>query len=192
MQYSKADLTDPDEQDAFYATGSDRAIAILLGAIVENRLTDVIRAKTIPDGDAKLLKNLLRPSGALGSFGTKNQIAYLFGFIPSLLFGEIETVVKIRNAFAHKLDIKDFSSPQILTLMNNLRAYRTVRTVTAANPPGTQHVSGIEFGASTLGDYRLCVSYYISQLRNIEKYSGRPEAAGDPELQGTDIAFFDA
>jgi hypothetical protein len=184
--YSQADLSDPDEREAFYATGSDRAVAILFGAVIENRLTDVIRSKFVQGFDPDLPKNLLRPSGAIGSFGTKNQIAYLFGFTSEFLFREIAIVVKIRNAFAHSLDVKDFSSQKITHLVSNLRTNGAVRSVTAHNPPRTRHVSGIEFGASLLGDYRLCIAYYISLLRALEK------GASATAANGVNFSYFDS
>ena len=176
MQYSKADLTDPDEREAFYAEGSDRAIAILLGAIVERRLYDTLKAKMVSGVAPSLRKDLFKSSGALGSFRVKNEVGYIFGIVPLFLYNEIDLVVDIRNAFAHKVEVKDFTSPTIVTAVSKLETMKAVKSATGTNPKGSKHVSGIELGKSLLGDYRLCVASYISALRGIE--SGRKDGTG--------------
>ena len=71
------ELEDKDELAAFYELGSDRAIAVVCLAIVENRLTDLLKAAMRKDDTAQ--EELLNPSGPIGSLATKVKLAYLLG-----------------------------------------------------------------------------------------------------------------
>jgi hypothetical protein len=169
-EYSTNDLTSKDEHEAFYAQGSDRAIAILLGSIVENRLTALLERKMCQEPWLhETKKNLLRPSGPLGSFGTKLHLAATFSFLSQFMWRELQTVIKIRNKFAHDLTVRDFQSAKIADLIKKLETYEIVQTIARRYPEGAVHVSGIRFGESVVNDYRLCIAYYISGLRHAEE-----------------------
>src|SRR6266849_340538 len=95
----------------FHDLSPHRARAISLGALLENRLTAYL--KTVMLSDAKTVNELFQPSGALGNFGTKIRIAYLFGLISNFVFRDLLIINKIRNEFAHKPEVKKFDSPPI-------------------------------------------------------------------------------
>ena len=55
--------------------GSDRAIGIIAGSIVETYVTQYLERATQHYG--KMWEELTRPSGPLGSFGVKIDVAYM-------------------------------------------------------------------------------------------------------------------
>jgi hypothetical protein len=68
-----------EEATAFYENVSDRASALVLANIVENRLTELLRLQM--RDDKALADELFNPSGPLGPFGTKIRVAYMFGLL---------------------------------------------------------------------------------------------------------------
>jgi len=80
---------------------SDRAFAILSGAMLDEVLEIMLSALAIDD--ELLKKRLLNPNQPLGSFGPKIDACYLFGLISEREWKALRLVQKIRNAFAHKL-----------------------------------------------------------------------------------------
>jgi DNA-binding MltR family transcriptional regulator len=98
---------------------SDRAVAIITGSMVENRLERAIRSRLQRD---KAIENrLFNPSGPLGSFSAKIDAAYLLGIISAEAHRDLVMFKDIRNLFAHNLMIRDFRSQQIKDKANNLR-----------------------------------------------------------------------
>jgi hypothetical protein len=110
-----------DEQKAIerLAKDSDRAAAIVAATIVEIGLTKAIQNQFHPD--EAIQRNLFRPSGALGSFGTKIDLAFVLGIYSADARRDLVTMKDVRNAFAHHLDIVDFDSQRIRGLCFNLK-----------------------------------------------------------------------
>ncbi len=98
---------------------SDRAAAIIAGSLVEIRLTAAIKMH-LKVSNEKIESNLFRPSGPLGSFSNKIDLAFLMGIISERAHKEISTIKDIRNKFAHYLDIVDFESQHIKDKCINL------------------------------------------------------------------------
>jgi DNA-binding MltR family transcriptional regulator len=98
---------------------SDRAVAIIAATILEDRLEEALTAffETCP----KITKGLFIPSGPLGPLATKINLGFLVGIFSADARKELEAIKNIRNAFAHDLTIKDFSSQRIKDLTNNLK-----------------------------------------------------------------------
>jgi hypothetical protein len=61
-----------EEIRAFYDHSSERAMAIMLGAIVENHLTALLRL--LMRREKTLADEMFNPSGPLGPFGTKIRL----------------------------------------------------------------------------------------------------------------------
>lgn len=94
---------------------SDRASGIVAGAIVEARLEQVIRA-FLPQKSQRALKiskDVFRPSGPLGAFGSKINLAYLMGLISESGISDLINLKDIRNKFAHNFEIDSFDAPEI-------------------------------------------------------------------------------
>lgn len=88
----------------FYDDSPDRGLAISLPAILDNRLTGILKAIMRPDHD--VVTDLFRSGGALGNFGARIRMAYGIGLIAPETYRDLKTVSKIRNDFAHKVSIK--------------------------------------------------------------------------------------
>jgi hypothetical protein len=99
---SKDDL---DELVAELGHGSDRACAIIATANVESFLTTAILIKLVliklENIDDETLKALESQNGALGGFFSKIYLGYALDLYDKATRNDLETIRKIRNAFAH-------------------------------------------------------------------------------------------
>ena len=98
--------------------GSDRATAIVGGAFVEDHLTQALKSKMV--NDEKLIQEMFSPSCALGDFGTKIHFGYLIGAYSKQAHKELNTVKRIRNNFAHQLQLNTFERNDIRDSCHNL------------------------------------------------------------------------
>jgi hypothetical protein len=95
---------------------SDRAAGIVAGSIAETRLEQALLSRLRPADTPKLqdiTQQLFRPSGALGPFSTKIDLAYLIRLLSDDAYKDLTNVKNIRNDFAHKLDHDSFDVPSI-------------------------------------------------------------------------------
>jgi DNA-binding MltR family transcriptional regulator len=165
------------EETAFYNHDSHRAVAVVWPAIVENRLTDALRACMRPDESVS--KELFRPEGALGTFGQKIKLGYMLGLYEKDLKDDLVLLTKIRNAFAHKVDITDFEISPIrdyLDQMTTLKVHRKLleRLKKEAKPDDNfMKKSALSILSSELCDYRnsfhLCIRSMIDKLVSVER-----------------------
>jgi DNA-binding MltR family transcriptional regulator len=97
---------------------SDRAVAIIAAAILERHITAAIkrRWRTAPNTSSSMLAT----EGPLGNFGPKVDLVYLMGLISAEAHADLKAIKKIRNKFAHYLDVDDFESQAIKSLSQNL------------------------------------------------------------------------
>lgn len=114
-------LANQAELDAYYLSDPShpRAAGILWPLILEKRIDQIFEA--ILRRDEKVKNELFRPSGAMGSYGAKVQLAYLLGWLGPELHSDLITVSKIRNRFAHFIEVKDFSDQKISAWLANLK-----------------------------------------------------------------------
>lgn len=115
-------LENKQEEIAFYEHDSHRAVAIAWAAIVENRLTAALKGAM--RDNKKISDELFAPNGALGSFGVKIRLAYMLGIIHDDVMNDLSMVNKIRNEFAHKVEIIDFDMQPIRDYLNNLNVIK--------------------------------------------------------------------
>lgn len=102
---------------------SDRAAGIVAGSIAETRLEQALQSRLRPADTPKLediIQQLFRPSGALGPFSTKIDLAYLMRLLSDEAYKDLTNVKNIRNDFAHKLDHDSFDVPSIRDRCKNL------------------------------------------------------------------------
>src|SRR5215216_1518415 len=78
---------------------SDRGCALIVASWVDDALTDFLKAYLVQD--AKIIDDLFRPMGPLGSFSAKISMAYLRGLIDRTMFDNLNTIREVRNDFAH-------------------------------------------------------------------------------------------
>jgi hypothetical protein len=169
-------LKEPAEETAFYNHDSNRAVAVIWPAIVENRLTDAIRASLRPD--KKVADEMFSPSGALGTFGQKIRLGYMLGLFETDLRDDLTQLSKIRNAFAHRVDITSFEESPVKDRMDAMRIVTVhrelLRSLQSEKAEGEKVDSTKLFVLEQeLSDYRntfhLCVRFMIHTLVRAEK-----------------------
>jgi DNA-binding MltR family transcriptional regulator len=104
----------------FYDDSPDRGIAISLPAIIDNRLASIL-ALVMRD-DKKLLSELL--NGPLGNFGTKINLVYMLGIVKEDVYRDLRVIHKIRNEFAHKVEIKQLDQHPISAWIKSMTVYQ--------------------------------------------------------------------
>jgi hypothetical protein len=85
------------------ANQSDRGMAIVLAASLEERMRGAIRSHfNVINDDTEKLLDFDQP---LGTFSAKSRFLYAFGIIGPLVFSDLEYLRKIRNRFAHSVTL---------------------------------------------------------------------------------------
>jgi len=98
---------------------SDRAAAIVVASLVESRLTTALQMEMIDD--QKVVNDLFRTSGPLGSFSAKIDLAYLMQIVSADAYRDLLTMKKIRNLFAHDIAPLSFDTSPLKDLCQNFR-----------------------------------------------------------------------
>jgi hypothetical protein len=91
---------------------SDRAAGIVAGSIAENRLEYALRSRLREDVPT-VADFLFQPSGPLGAFRNKIDLAYLMRVISDEAYKDLTNIKNIRNDFAHHLEWDSFDSPSV-------------------------------------------------------------------------------
>ena len=185
------ELEDKDEVAAFYEPGSDRAVAVVCTAIVENRLTALLKAAM--RDDAKVHEELFRPSGPVGSLSAKIKLAYLLGLMQEDLYRDLLLVTKIRNDFAHSVKITSFEDASVKGRVDSLHAlqiWKDLEKKHKAELKTRPAAFDLKVQAQILGDdlatardsFKLCLRLYIWKLvmtaKNITVFGLRPDPLG--------------
>ena len=105
-------------------SASDRATGVVLGALLDSQLNDLIRRELHRDDSAyskTVRKEVFSVDGPLGNFRAKVNIAYLLGYFTPYARDDLKTFATIRNVFAHYTDENTFESERMKTLCGNLK-----------------------------------------------------------------------
>ena len=155
---------------------SDRAAAIVGGALLEVRIETYLKMLLRDhrkNASSSIHGDMFRPSGALGAFSSKINLAYMLGLISADAWADIDRIRAIRNDFAHDLKISDFRSPSIAErcrkILHFMKYCFESGTPEADTPAGLNSKHYIENLASTLaeprGRYLLAISVYTTSIR---------------------------
>lgn len=174
-----------EELEAFYDHSSDRAMAIMLGQMVENRLTRILRLLMLRD--ETLQSEMFRSSGPLGSFGTKIRLAYLLRTVDHDRFLDLMVVYKIRNDFAHDLSLKSFDNHSISSRIRNAPMFSIIQDMAGRAADEHDKSQSRETSAKKLITYsdanepkrsfRAIVRYLLHNLADYEEAIHAAEAA---------------
>jgi DNA-binding MltR family transcriptional regulator len=93
------------------ARNSDRAIGIIAAAVLEEHITNAIKKRW--RDSPKVADGLLQIEGPLGNFGPKIDLVFLMGLISPEGHQDMKIIKKIRNKFAHNLEVDTFETPLI-------------------------------------------------------------------------------
>ena len=99
---------------------SERACAIVGGALLDDLLGELLEAYLVQNSDASSdLLSSENINAPLGSFGARIVAAYTTGLLPKSNFNALRKVKRIRNQFAHDLSL-GFNEPGISRLCAGL------------------------------------------------------------------------
>ena len=100
------------------STKSQAGTVLVSAAVVEDHLQKLLLTKmrTLSNNKAKRIFN-----GPLRSFAAKIDVAYAFELIDDELYDDLTVIRDIRNEFAHSVVETDFSSPEIIELVQKLK-----------------------------------------------------------------------
>lgn len=99
--------------------GFDAQLAITVAAALDGMLEEALARKMKPL-NREMKRRLFEGYGPLSNFSAKIDIAYALKLITKQTYDTFRTVQKIRNIFAHRNQLTDFETPEIVTLLNTL------------------------------------------------------------------------
>ena len=100
---------------------TDRGSAILGAAMLDQKLKTILQDFLIEGKSTDLLFNA--PNAPLGTFSSRQHLAFSLGLISEYEYNDCEIVRKIRNDFAHKFELDfSFKEKRIATLCRKLEA----------------------------------------------------------------------
>lgn len=114
--------------------GPDRSAAIVSAALAEDHLTTVLKSSLHQDD--KIVAEMFRGSGPIGSFSAKINLAFLTGLLSMRASKEMHIIREVRNEFAHRLGKLSFKSQRIRDLAMNLTMpdwYNVTAQITGKN-----------------------------------------------------------
>lgn len=78
---------------------TDRGCALLAAAVVDDRLSELLRDVFVDD--PAVVKKLLEDRGSLGNFSSRIDVCFCLGLLPRAARDDLHLVRRIRNDFAH-------------------------------------------------------------------------------------------
>jgi hypothetical protein len=111
---------------------SDRAGAIVAAAFVENNLSMALMAR-FRDFATEDREHIFENRGVLSDFASKIDMDFALGIFGPLVRKDLDRIRKIRNAFAHKLEVRDFDHAEIAGIFDALHGPKYLDL--AAKPP---------------------------------------------------------
>lgn len=97
---------------------TDRATAIVAGAFLDDILASLLQAFMLNDPASDI--GLFSGNGPMSTFSAKITLAYRLGIISESERGDLETVRKVRNRFAHEVGLNSFTDQSTSDLCRNL------------------------------------------------------------------------
>lgn len=98
---------------------SDRALVLICCAVLDTQLEELL-SEFLIEGYEKQKKELFTHNGSLGTFSNKIEMAFFCGIISSHEKNIINTMRRIRNKFAHEIEILNLEEQSVKDLCMNL------------------------------------------------------------------------
>jgi hypothetical protein len=128
-------------------TESDRGVAILAAALVEDSLLDAINAWLLNTDDRNALYHDI--GAPFGTLRNKTVAAYALGICDKDMRDQIDIIRSIRNQFSHALRSIDFKNEDIVDLCSRLHDY--------AKDPEVYAIREKQYGPSRLRFLGACI-----------------------------------
>lgn len=122
---------------------SDRAVAIIAATILETHITNAIKRRW--HESPTVVDRMLRTDGPLGNFGPKIDLVFLMGLVSAEGHHDMVLIKKVRNRFAHYLDVESFETPLIKSWCLSLKHFENF-VLTDAELQGAPKGKGKLFG----------------------------------------------
>ncbi len=90
---------------------SDRGCALFAASFLDYELENLLKRYLVEDN--KIVKEVFSHGGALGTFSSRIDMAYLLGLINKKVYKDLGLIRKIRNDFGHKNECISFESQSI-------------------------------------------------------------------------------
>ncbi len=90
---------------------TDRGVALVCAAYLEEELEKLLRKSFV--NVSKVVDTLFEPSGPLGTFSSKIDLAFAIGSIQAEPHRALRRIRKIRNEFAHQHKARSFTDVKI-------------------------------------------------------------------------------
>jgi hypothetical protein len=98
----------------------DRVVGIVLGAMLDERLSSTLQACV--QHDTKLVeKSFNHESNLFGTFGARTNLGFFLGLFSKETHRDLELVAKIRNRFAHKVEVALFDDNPVCNWVDELK-----------------------------------------------------------------------
>jgi DNA-binding MltR family transcriptional regulator len=88
--------------EAAKSSGSERVIAVVGGALLEEAVDRTLRERLVDNPG--VIKNLLEPDRPLGNIGSQIDLLYLLGAFDDRTHRALKGLARVRNFFAHCTD----------------------------------------------------------------------------------------
>ena len=98
---------------------NDRAVAIVGAAFLQTVLLSVVQEHL--RGDKSTFEKIFNPGKPVGDFGVQAELAYLLSLCDRSMRDDFLTIGRIRNWFAHKLNVDRFDMSLVLQECNKLK-----------------------------------------------------------------------
>jgi DNA-binding MltR family transcriptional regulator len=110
---------------------TDRGAVLMAAAFLDDKLKGLIEKRLVQD--RKVRKRVFDFNGALGTFSSRIDFAYLIGVIPKNAQKDLHTIRNIRNQFAHHAAPLSYDDEKVKGLCNNLVFHGVLETADAGS-----------------------------------------------------------
>jgi DNA-binding MltR family transcriptional regulator len=151
---------------------SQRAVGVLAPAYLEAILDQLLRQYLMEGEHAD---ELLGSDRALGTFSARTHLAAALGFVSEDAYHDLEMIRRIRNLFAHDLQVHTFAETEVRNRCLELRFAREMFTdLEARDARGLTHV------------FIFTVLRLVSEIANGMRYAIRRVRVPDQAEPGLD------
>jgi len=99
---------------------SDRAKIILLSSILDDLLEYRLSKRIKPSINTEQTDYLFRFEGPLGTFSSRIELGYAFGFIEPDIASQLNTIREMRNACAHSKFVLSFDNEELRNVAKHM------------------------------------------------------------------------
>jgi hypothetical protein len=112
--------------EAAKSSGSERVVAVVGGALLEEAVDRSLRERLIDDPD--VIEDILEPERPLGNIASQINLLYLLGAFDDGVRRALNGLARVRNIFAHRTDSSFDSSDKDLNNAMKLLVLHEART----------------------------------------------------------------